>query len=63
MRKSCVIWMSAILMTLVGMTACNSEDIPVYDNSNPMESLYGEWQLVGWTENGTWLEIDTIFTL
>ena len=27
--------------------------------TNPIESLYGEWWLVGWNDKGTWLEVDT----
>ena len=26
---------------------------------DPMESLYGEWRLVGWNDKGTWVEVDT----
>ena len=48
-----------LLITLVGMTACNSYDIPIYDNSEQQESLYGEWRLVGWNEGGSWFEVDT----
>lgn len=51
--------MAVMLVTLAGMIACNSDDIPVYDNSEPAESLYGEWWLVGWNEEGTWFEVDT----
>jgi len=53
------IGMAVMLMTLAGMIACSIDDIPVYDNSEPAESLYGEWRLVGWTEDGIWFEVDT----
>lgn len=53
------IGMAVMLLTLTGMIACSIDDMPVYDNSDPTESLYGEWRLVGWTEDGTWFEVDT----
>lgn len=53
------IGMAVMLLTLTGMIACSIDDIPVYDNSGPTESLYGEWRLVGWMEDGTWFEVDT----
>ena len=60
MKKSFIFWMGAVLMTLAGMTACSSTDLPVYDDSVPStESLYGEWWLVGWNDGGTWFEVDT----
>jgi len=51
--------MAVMLLTLTGMIACSIDDMPVYDNSDPTESLYGEWRLVGWMEDGTWFEVDT----
>lgn len=53
------IGMAVMLLTLTGMIACSIDDMPVYDNSDPTESLYGEWRLVGWMEDGTWFEVDT----
>ena len=53
--------MTLMLMTLVGMTACDNEneDNPGSDKSSPTELLYGEWWLVGWNDGGTWFEVDT----
>ena len=59
MKAKTFIGMAVMLMTLAGMIACSSDDIPVYDNSELAESLYDEWRLVGWTEDGTWFEVDT----
>ena len=28
------------------------------EEANPVDSLYGEWWLVGWNDNGTWHEVD-----
>jgi hypothetical protein len=28
------------------------------EEANPMDSLYGEWWLVGWNDNGTWYEVN-----
>ena len=61
MKKYLFILIGAMLLTMVGVTSCSSDDIPVYDDSEPAESLYGEWRLVGWTEDGNWFEIDTNF--
>lgn len=59
MKKYLFVLMSAMLLAMVGMTSCNSKDIPAYDDSEPAESLYGEWWLVGWNDGGTWFEVDT----
>ena len=58
-KAKAFIGMAVMLFTLTGMIACSIDDMPVYDNSDPTESLYGEWRLVGWTEDGTWFEVDT----
>ena len=29
------------------------------NDTNPTESLYAEWWLVGWNDEGTWFEVDT----
>ena len=46
--------MIIMLMALVGVTAYANDD-----NENPMESLYGEWWLVGWNDEGSWFEVNT----
>ena len=52
--------MMVVMMTLAILTACTTNDNPVpIDKDVPAESLYGEWWLVGWTEEGTWFEVDT----
>ena len=43
-----------ILIVLAGMSAYADDS-----NTNPTESLYGEWRLVGWNDKGTWVEVDT----
>ena len=43
-----------MLMALVGVTAYANDD-----NENPMESLYGEWWLAGWNDEGSWFEVNT----
>ena len=58
-KAKAFIGMAVMLLTLTGMIACSIDDMPVYDNSDPTESLYGEWRLVGWMEGGTWFEVDT----
>ncbi len=61
MKTRTFIGMTLMLMTLVGMTACDNEneDNPGSDKSSPTELLYGEWWLVGWNDGGTWFEVDT----
>lgn len=62
MKARTFIGMAVMLVTLTGMTACSSTDLPVSDDSVPStELLYGEWWLVGWNSNGTWFEVDTNF--
>ena len=46
--------MIIMLMALVGVTAYANDD-----NENPMESLYGEWWLAGWSDEGSWFEVNT----
>ena len=46
--------MIIMLMALVGVTAYANDD-----NENPMESLYGEWWLAGWNDEGSWFEVNT----
>ena len=58
MKKNFLLWMGVVLMALHGMTACTVDDVPV-DNRVNIESLYGEWWLVGWNDGGTWFEVDT----
>ena len=43
-----------MLIALVGVTAYANDG-----NENPMESLYGEWRLVGWSDEGSWFEVNT----
>ena len=44
----------SILVALLPLVAsANPSD------TNPTESLYGEWWLVGWNDKGTWFEVDT----
>ena len=43
-----------ILVALLPIVA--SADL---NDTNPTESLYGEWWLVGWNDEGTWFEVDT----
>ena len=60
MKARTIFGVMVMIMTLAGMTACSSTDLPVSDdNAEPTESLYGEWWLVGWNDNGTWFEVDT----
>lgn len=60
MKTRAFIGMMVVMMTLAIMTACTTSDIPVpIDKDVPAESLYGEWWLVGWNEEGTWFEVDT----
>ena len=59
MRTKTFVGMMVMLMTLVGMTACENENNPISGNAKPQESLYGEWWLVGWNDGGTWFEVDT----
>ena len=61
MRTKKFIGIMVMLMTLVSVAAYSSEndDNPGSDNANPIESLYGEWWLVGWNDKGIWLEVDT----
>lgn len=48
----------AMLMTLLGITGCgNTEDVTF--DATPKGSIYGEWRLEGWNEQGTWFEVDT----
>ena len=43
MKKSCILWMFAVLMTLAGVTACGNEDnIVISDDADPEELLKGE---------------------
>ena len=51
--------MTVILATLLGMTACDNEENSISNNANARESIYGEWRLVGWYDQGTWFEVDT----
>lgn len=48
-----------ILMALISVTANGHNDNLCIVNSNASESLYGEWWLVGWNDQGTWVEADT----
>lgn len=60
MKVRTFIGMMVVMMTLAILTACTTNDNPVpIDKDVPAESLYGEWWLVGWTEEGTWFEVDT----
>ena len=60
MKTRTFIGMMVVMMTLAIMTACTTNDIPVpIDKDVPAESLYGEWWLVGWNEEGIWFEVDT----
>ncbi|MBQ7527393.1 MAG: hypothetical protein IJT11_06690, partial [Bacteroidaceae bacterium] len=45
-----------ILVALLPVVA--SADV---SDTNPTESLYDEWWLVGWNDEGTWFEVDTNF--
>ena len=31
------------------------------EDANPMESLHGEWRLVGWNDKGSWFEVDSSY--
>lgn len=58
MKARTYIGMAVMLVTLAGMSACSNDDNIVY-TPDPMESLKGEWWLVGWSAGGTWFEVDT----
>ena len=46
-----------VVFEIVYTSGLSKTIVPSQDTID--ESLYGEWRLVGWTENGIWLEIDT----
>ena len=45
-----------LTMSDVQKSSCLSETRG--EEANPMDSLYGEWWLVGWNDNGTWYEVN-----
>ena len=45
-----------LTMSDVQKSSCLSETRG--EEANPMDSLYGEWRLVGWNDNGTWYEVN-----
>lgn len=55
--------MMFMLMALVGITAYGyeNEDCTNSGNTDTRESIYGEWWLVGWHDEGTWFKVDTNF--
>ena len=59
MNKGLLLSVLMFLMgTLLSVNAQNNGNNSDVDNTNPMESLYGEWWLVGWNNEGTWFEVD-----
>ena len=46
-----------VVFEIVYTSGLSKTIVPSQDTID--ESLYGEWRLVGWTESGTWFEIDT----
>ncbi len=53
-----------LLMALcLNVLAMQTQEKQVYaiddPDTNPTESLYGEWWLVGWNDKGIWLKVDT----
>lgn len=48
-----------MLVASAGMAAYDEVDNPDSGNIIENESLYGEWRLVGWYDEGTWFKVDT----
>ena len=48
-----------LIGTQIAVNAQDNGNNSVIDNANPMESLCGEWWLVGWNDEGVWFEVDT----
>ena len=46
-----------MLSPMLASAAANDGNL-VSNNADQMESLYGEWWLVGWNDGGTYLEVD-----
>ena len=63
MKARTFLGMVMMLMALVSMTARGNENDGKLNSNdtNPTESLYGEWRLVGWNDGGEWFEVDTNF--
>ena len=54
----CLMCMMGALLPVNAQDNGNNSDI---DNTNPAEALYGEWYLVGWSNEGTWTKIKTSY--
>ena len=52
--------MLVVLMSLVSVTARGNENYANQDSgdTNASELIYGEWWLVGWSDKGTWVNVD-----
>ena len=50
----------ALCLNMLAMQAQEKQVYAIDDpDTNPTESLYGEWWLVGWNDKGIWLKVDT----
>ena len=58
--KKLNLFMMALCLSVLGMQAQEKQVYAIDDpDTNPTESLYGEWWLVGWNDKGIWLKVDT----